>query len=197
MKSLLKFLGMAALLVLAGLWIMTVAKSCDNKKTVSATQLEENLKNKVTEVKDDVEDLFDEDEGLFNEEGDEILADESDKEGIDETEEEDDNDEDSNNPRNVSNTSTGGSTATSSGMEYMVIGGAFLTEANAKAEVRRLKRKGYNDAEVVVFDYSQYHSVCVDRARSAASAEDTKSKLIRAGYPEAYVHKKRRYSTSK
>ena len=190
MKSLLKFLGLAALIVLLGLWIMTVSKSCNNKKTVSATQVEEDLKNKVTEVKDDVEDLFEEDEGLFNEEGDEILADESDDEGIDETEEED-SDENSNAPRNVSDDPI--STGNSSGMEYMVIGGAFLTEANALAEVRRLKKKGYAEAEVVVFDYSQYHSVCVDRARTAASAEVTKDKLIGDGYPEAYVHRKRRY----
>lgn len=217
MKSLIKFLGFAAVIVLAGLWIMTLMKTCDKNKLAEVPNLETGISDKVTEVKDDVESLFEgetEEEGLFNEDGDEIsgntegatLLDESEE---DEDEYEEDDDEDladlkdeiaartnaSNADRTAASSSNSSSStskrSSSSGVEYLVIGGAYLTEVNAKAEVRRLKKKGYDGAEVVTFDYSQYHSVCVKRTGSLSDANATKSKLVKAGNAEAYVHKKR------
>lgn len=223
MKSLLKFLGLAAVIVLVGLWIMTVSKSCNKNKVAETTNIGAAAADKVTELKDDAESLFEgepEEEGLFNEEGDELDAngaegtdeeedhDEGDDEGDDEGNDEGDDEEESDlqaeiAARKNASTSAGsgsGSTSTASGsgnMEYLVIGGAFITEANAKAEVKRLKKKGYADAEVVTFDFSQYHSVCVKRTSSRSDARAVKNKLVKDGNTEAYVHKKRKYLKKK
>jgi hypothetical protein len=216
MNSLLKFLGLAALIVFAGLWIMTVSKSCNKNKLDQVTTLEDELKNKVTEVTDDAETLFEgetDEEGLFDENGDEITS----KDARTATtttsttttpdEEDDENDEgattdlqeeiaaDEKEKDEVATTSdaTSKAAATSDGLEYLVIGGAFLTEVNAKAEVKNLQKKGYPNAEVLVFDFSKYYSVCVERTDNVNTANATKAKLIKEGHKEAYVHKKRSY----
>ncbi len=213
MKSLLKFLGFAAVIVLAGLWIMTVSKSCNKNNVAGTTKLETSASDKITEVKDDVESLFEgepEEEGLFNEEGDEISANENEAEGEDDEDHDEDDDEEDDEgddsdlkaeiaARQNAGNGSGSTTATGSseGMEYLVIGGAYITEANAKAEVKRLKKNGYSNAEVVTFDFSQYHSVCVKRTSSRSDARAVKNKLVKSGNTEAYVHKKRRYLQKK
>ena len=214
MKSLLKFLGLAAVIVLAGLWIMTVAKSCDTNKLAGTTKLETSASDKITEITDDVESLFEgepEEEGLFNEEGGEPSTGEMDDDD-DDHDEDDDEGADSdlqaeiaarekagNSARRADSGSatTTSATRNSGGTEYLVIGGAYITEVNAEAEVKRLKKKGYSNAEVVTFDFSQYHSVCVKRTSSRSDARAIKDKLVKAGNAEAYVHKKRRYSKKK
>jgi len=210
MKSLLKFLGLAAIIVLAGLWIMTVAKSCDKNKVAGTTKLETSATDNVTEVTDDADALFEgepEEEGLFNEEGDGEGDDEDHDEDDDEGDHDEDDDESADSDlqaeiaarQNAGGSSNSSSTASvnSGSMEYLVIGGAFITEANANAEVKRLKKLGYSGAEVVTFDFSQYHSVCVKRTSSFSDARATKNKLVDAGNDEAYVHKKRRYLKKK
>ncbi|HHS96106.1 MAG TPA: SPOR domain-containing protein [Phaeodactylibacter sp.] len=203
MRSLLKFLALALLIVLAGLWIMTVAKSC-NKTNVSktATDVVDATTDKITEVADDAEDLFKgetEEEGLFTEDGDEVIVADEEDDAIDEEDMEDDDeeadlDEELDEEEDETTTSVNEKPAPPSlhsGAQYLVIAGAFLTEANAKKEVQRLKKKGYDDAEVVVFDFSQYHSVCVQRTNSLKEANAIKRKLVNDGNDEAYVHKKR------
>ncbi|MFT4663579.1 MAG: hypothetical protein ACI8YQ_001383 [Polaribacter sp.] len=208
MKSLLKFLGLAAVIVLAGLWIMTVSKSCNKSNLAGTTKLETSASDKITEVKDDTESLFEgepEEEGLFNEEGGEpSTSGDEDEDDHDEDHDEGDYEGDDSDlkaeiaARQKAGNSAGSgsaSTAASSnlGMEYLVIGGAYIAEVNAKAEVKRLKKKGYSNAEVVTFDFSQYHSVCVKRTSSRSDARAIKNKLVKDGNSEAYVHKKRRY----
>jgi hypothetical protein len=218
MNSLLKFLGLAALIVFAGLWIMTVSKSCNKNKLDGVTTLEDELKDKVTEVTDDAETLFEgetDEEGLFDENGDEITSastgtnpttksattttttpveedDEGDEETTTDLQEEiaaRENAED----EGATTSTTTTKAASSDGLEYLVIGGAFLTEANAKTEVKKLQKKGYPNAEVLVFDFSKYYSVCVERTENVNTANATKAKLIKEGHKEAYVHKKRSY----
>ena len=73
---------------------------------------------------------------------------------------------------------------------YMVIAGSFGNPTNAKSEAGRLSKKGYNQAEVVQFDRSDFHSVCVKRFfnewEAKALVDDLKKKEI-----IAYVHKRR------
>lgn len=208
MKSLIKFLVLALIIVFAGLWIMTVYKSCDKDKTTSGmTEMGTDLRDKVTEVTDDAESLFEgetEEEGLFDEDGEELTTNgkngANDEDDMDEYEDEEDptatdlaKEIEARKGNSSSSSSTNSSAGSSSGMEYLVIGGAFLTEANAKAEVRRLKKNGYNNAEVITFDFSQYYSVCVQRTASLSAARSSKNKLVKEGNAEAYVHKKRSY----
>lgn len=70
---------------------------------------------------------------------------------------------------------------------YMVIAGAFSTDANAETFRRMLMDKGFDDSEVVKFQSSKYTSICVDRTddlnQARAAVESLKGMNI-----EAYVH---------
>jgi len=206
MSNLFKYLLMAIVLAVACIWIMTVADSCNNPidsaiSTVdSATDKAGDLigdgadaiKDGATALKDGAEDLISDDEddefddAEFDEDGDEILDDEdADDEDMDDDEDEDDADLDE---RTITSSSSG---SASSG-KYLVVSGSFLGENNALKELSRLKKMGYNDAEIVVFDFSQYYTVCVKRTNSLSQANSLKSQLSNDHNLDAYVHKKRK-----
>jgi len=89
-----------------------------------------------------------------------------------------------------SRSSRGSSTSSSTG-KYFVVTGAFLEEANAKAMVKQLKKAGYKNAEVAVFDLSQYYTVFARRYNTLNSANDLAESISqKLGY-ETYVHEKR------
>jgi cell division septation protein DedD len=77
-----------------------------------------------------------------------------------------------------------------SGGKYFVICGSFLVEENANQMRRKLNKLGYNGAEVVVFDLSQYHSVSAGRYDDYSVAQQQLSSLKRQGI-DAYVHRKK------
>lgn len=71
--------------------------------------------------------------------------------------------------------------------KYMIIAGAFSTDANAGTFKKMLMDKGYDNSEIVKFNSSRYTSICVDRTDDLTYArgkvEELKSMNI-----EAYVH---------
>lgn len=73
--------------------------------------------------------------------------------------------------------------------EYMVIAGSYLLEDNARNMVRKLQGMGYGNVEIVYFDQSQYHSICVGRYDSRSTAKETSSDLKNSGI-DSYVHRK-------
>ena len=73
---------------------------------------------------------------------------------------------------------------------YMVIVGSFLLEENADKRVNELKALGYSNAERVIFNLAQYHSVCAARKDSYEAAEEV-AKAIRAKGLECYIHTKK------
>ena len=75
--------------------------------------------------------------------------------------------------------------------DYLVIAGAFKSEANAQAEVDRLKGAGYPNAEIVEFDFSDYYSVCVAKYNSSEDANAVANSIKSKSGKKAYVHKKR------
>lgn len=75
------------------------------------------------------------------------------------------------------------------GYQYLVIAGSFASEANAKAEVSRLDKKGI-EAEVVHFDRSSFYSVSAGKFNEEAPA-NAQAKTLRSAGVDAYVHKKR------
>ena len=81
--------------------------------------------------------------------------------------------------------------AASDGWRYLVVAGAFMQEEYAKDQARRLRADGFEDAEVVVFDLSQYYSVIVGRYATLLDARRVERKLKAAGVPEVYVQRKR------
>ena len=82
------------------------------------------------------------------------------------------------------------SPARSAGLPYLVVAGAYMSEQNAKTERNRLRDKGFSDAEVVVFDLSQYYTVITGRYASEQTATEAKQQLSKYG-GTGYVHLKR------
>lgn len=219
MNSLLKYLAIVLFVALVGAWFFQAFKSCNaNKVSDSNNNTGDNTKDVTLGVNgnDDadseetanLDDLYDEEEEM-----DEILAEaEKDADLLDEYEEdsgitddsetttaddaeatytssEDEDEDEATTSTDEVNTSSSGS---GSGGNYLVVAGAFISKNGAERTVNKLSRLGYDDAEMVKFDYSEYHSVCVDRFYDEASANALARELKRKGV-EAYVHKKRKY----
>ncbi len=199
MRGLLKFLLLTLLLIGIGFWIITIARSCNDPSKTTLSTLDDAVDKTGEVITDGVRDLTDDDEKVdgesdefddaeFDEDGDEVL-DEDEDEGDDGTEyASDEDDHDTEEIEDHTITSSGGSSADG---KYLVVSGSFLGEINANREVKRLKSMGYPDAEVVVFDFSQYHTVCVKRTNSLSEARGVKNQLGTKHNIEAYVHRKR------
>ena len=205
MRGLLKFLLLTLLLIGIGFWIMTIAKSCNDPSKTTLSTLNDNADESTSDENDGVKDLTEDDsesdefdEAEFDEaEFDDVEFDEDEDEGDDGTEYENDEDEitdEDEDDHDVEEADDPVVTSSSSGTadgKYLVVSGSFLGEINAEREVKRLKSMGYDEAEVVVFDFSQYHTVCVKRTNSLSEARGIKNQLGTKHNIEAYVHRKR------
>ncbi|MBK8348787.1 MAG: SPOR domain-containing protein [Saprospiraceae bacterium] len=74
------------------------------------------------------------------------------------------------------------------GGKYMVMAGSYLLKENAAKMVKKLKTLGYEQAEIVVFQSSQYHSVVAARFASEATAQNAAAALKRKGV-DSFVKK--------
>ena len=82
---------------------------------------------------------------------------------------------------------TTSSAASSTGGKHLVIAGNFSQEHNAQMRVEELKRAGFKEAEVVNFDLSEYHTVCVGRFSDVNEARRLVKKLKDYHKIDAYV----------
>lgn len=100
-------------------------------------------------------------------------------------------DEDSySNPSNSSIASqTASQTASSNTGRYMVLAGSYRQRGNADAQASKLRRLGYNDTEVRLFDRGSYAVVLVDRFSSLSQASQLVRDLADKGI-EAFVKEK-------
>jgi len=73
---------------------------------------------------------------------------------------------------------------------YLVVAGNYLVEANAREMVKKLKNMGFNGAEHLVFDQSQYYTVVASRSNSNSSAQSSSDNLKGKGI-DNYVHTQR------
>lgn len=78
--------------------------------------------------------------------------------------------------------------STSSG-QYMIIAGNYLVESNATEMNSKLRNLGYDNAEVAIFDQSQYHTVIASRYDNYSDAVVASSNLKEKGI-DCYVKKK-------
>ncbi len=201
MGRFLKIAVYVAVLFLAYLWIATVAKSCNKKASADSNDNTEMVEDIVDVDTDEFEDdLFEDEEGSDLDEtattdgmgGGNII--EEDTGGIDYTEvdeiiENSDRSTNTTSTTSTTTTATTNETNTSYSGKYMLLAGSYLIEDNAQAMVRKLKKLGYNKAEMVIFEMSQYHSVCAGRYTSLSSAQQESSTLKRKGI-DNYVHTK-------
>ncbi len=89
-----------------------------------------------------------------------------------------------------SKTSSGSeATATDSGGKYMVLAGSFKVKESADKAVSKLKKLGYENARVELFDHGKFAVVLVDRFGNMADAERLVKKLNGDGV-KSYVKAK-------
>lgn len=74
--------------------------------------------------------------------------------------------------------------------DYLVLAGSFRVRQNGDIEAARIRKLGYPDAEVVLFNRGAYATVLVSRFESSTEAEQLVKKL-KGQKVDAYVHKKR------
>lgn len=74
--------------------------------------------------------------------------------------------------------------------DYLVLAGSFRVRQNADVEASRIRKLGYPDAEVVLFNRGAYATVLVSRYEKKSEASALVSKL-KGQKVEAYVHLKR------
>ena len=81
-------------------------------------------------------------------------------------------------------------TSSLSSGNYLVIAGSYIINTNAENMVLKLKRMGYDNAEIVIFDQSQYHTVVAQRSNNYNNALSIASGLKSKGV-DSYVHTKK------
>ncbi|MFT6335859.1 MAG: hypothetical protein ACI86M_002618 [Saprospiraceae bacterium] len=196
MGRFLKIAVYIAVLFLGYLWIATVAKSCNKTATANSddTELVDDIASDDEFADDFFEDETEESDESLDEMGggntiEEEESDLMDSSPMDYTEVDEIIEE--NKPTRQTHSApvehtTAKSTSSSAG-KYLLLAGSYLIEDNASTMVNKLMKMGYNNAEVVVFDMSQYHSVCAGRFGNMSSAKQESSSLKRKGV-DNYVH---------
>jgi len=182
MSKLLKIIVSVIGLSLMYLWMSSVFQSCGNKnqeKTEEASMIDDLAGGEeIIDVSDD--DFFE--DGLADGE-----TDGSGEESFEELEDElvsDSNEEQTYTPPvNRSNNSSSNSAGA-----YMLVSGNYLVESNASEMQKKLHKLGYSNAEIVIFDRSQYHTVIASRFSSYDTALQSASMLKQKGV-DCYVKK--------
>lgn len=197
MGSLLKYLVIALFIVLAGSWLFTVAKSCNAPKTDNTTLDTTNTPATTSteeEGESDLEDLYEVDESDVRDGNadspsttEENLPDNAN--AADDLELGDANDPDDD-PLAERGPDAPASSSGSTFGKYLVVTGSYLSEANADIMAEQLRGYGYNAAEVLSFDLSQYYSVTTGRYNDLGEARTVARQVKQKGV-EAYVHKMR------
>ena len=72
---------------------------------------------------------------------------------------------------------------------YMIIAGNYLLKSNAELMITKLKKLGYPNASIGVFDNSKYHTVIAGRYSSYEAASDDANSIKRKGV-DCYVKKR-------
>jgi len=195
MGRFLKIAVYIAVLFLGYLWIATVAKSCNKSETAKTDDTE--LVDDIASEDEFADDFFDDETEESDESLDEMGGgytnedefDLMDSSPMDYTEV-DEIIEDTKPARQTHSEPIRHTTAkstSSSGGNYLLLAGSYLIEDNASTMVNKLKKMGYNNAEVVVFEMSQYHSVCAGRFSNMSTANQESNSLKRQGV-DNYVH---------
>ena len=196
MNRALKILSIAVILFLAYMWVSILYKSCNKNSEFDG--FEEELvedSNEVPALSDDYED-----EPFFNDETEEEDTQDSDSsdpidydeldQKIEETQNEQKKEVKTAPTKPVSDQNQSYTDSGDEGGRYMVIAGSYILESNADQMVKKLEGMGYSNPEKVVFDLSQFHSVCAGRYNDYTKAVQVSSELKRRGV-DNYVHKRK------
>lgn len=186
MSKLLKIVLSVVGISLFYLWICTMFQACGNKKSSQDSQTE--ALGELASGDEEIIDVSDED---FFEDDIDYSEDNSEEESFEELESNLVSDKPvSNTKQNTQQSSSGTTrTATSSSGDYLLISGNYLVQSNAQEMLSKLQNMGYANAEIVIFDRSQYHTVIASRFSSYETALQSASMLKQKGV-DCYVKKK-------
>ncbi|HPK08819.1 MAG TPA: SPOR domain-containing protein [Saprospiraceae bacterium] len=190
MSRVLKILSVAIVLFFLYLWVSIFIKSCNKTKDDNIFDQVENTSPEETEYVDTDTTYVEEEviEDKTSEDGESVIDyNELDKTIDDAMNNSPDNSTTTSSSTTTATESNNHSTASSSSGKYMVICGSFLVKENAEKMKRKLNKLGYNNAETIVFDLSQYHSVSAARYNDYNQAAQAVDVLKRKGI-DAYVH---------
>ena len=189
-------IGIVAACILAIIFL--VYKMTDLFKEPTSTDAIETPADKVEEESDDLYDYNTEEDGNGTDNGSASTDDESTSgESVDDTSATGGNDNDL--TTTSSDEADDSPAATPSGFDnsnsisqgkYMVIAGNYDKMVNARRQVRKLKRLGYNNASIEIFDRGKFAVVLVDRFADMASAERLE-KDLKAESIDCYIQEKR------
>lgn len=183
MSKLLKIIVSVVGLSLFYLWMSSVFQSCGNKnqdKTEEASLMDDIATDEeIIDVSD--EDFFEDDLA----DGESIGSGEESFEELEDELVSDSQEENTYSPPSYtsSNSNTGSSGA------YLLISGNYLVQSNADEMQKKLHKLGYSNAEIVIFDRSQYHTVIASRFSSYDTALQSASMLKQKGV-DCYVKKR-------
>jgi hypothetical protein len=195
MARILKILAYAVILFLLYLVITGFLKSCNNDSKVASASVENTIESEKGEAFFEEEEFEGEENTLFADNVGEIEKIDYDK--IDKAVEKRTKSNGEDTPVNVEKKekpaspkpSTPQNYNSSSG-NYLVIAGNYIINTNAENMVLKLKKNGYNNSEIVIFDMSQYHSVVANRFSDYNSAYNLAKQLEAKGI-DSYVHRKK------
>ncbi len=176
-----KIIIMIAAMTAIFLWMSTAFNSCGDKDDIldDTTETIDEIIDDTDEFVDNVsDDIFADDTEEYVD-ADFVTPDEATDVDFTST----DDSDDSYTPRPTYTSSSSG--------DYMVIAGNYLVQSNANGMTRKLSNLGYPNAEIGIFDRSQYHTVIASRHDSYGAALEVANAINRQGI-ECYV-KKREY----
>lgn len=190
MEKILKILIGIVLAILLFFWLSSMFKGCSEQSDPLMSDTETTATDTYEEDEFD-EDFFEDDSSVENipveqDQIDEVVEDQdvyAEPEAVTEEKPATPASKPVEKPKPVTKPAT---TVNSSG-KYMVLAGSYMIEANAEKQVDKLKRQGYNEAQVVYFDDSKYHSVVAFRSNDYNEAQRISSALKRKGI-DNYVH---------
>ncbi|MFK8102833.1 MAG: SPOR domain-containing protein [Saprospiraceae bacterium] len=208
-----KLIIWAIVIGIAVVWSSVIYKSCKNNKntpntsvTNSSTTGDRNLANVAEEEEEEEEEsVTDEYDDRAMNQGKSQSTDDAEK--VDMTNLEEDEDEEEEEAEDVkieftkdedSTTGSNGNTANNSistsdedNWKYLVVAGAYINKSNAKIMLSKLKKIGYQEAEIVRFDYDEHYAISVGRYNTMSAANSTSKELKADHRIDNYVHEKR------
>lgn len=197
MDKILKIVIYVAILFFVSIWISSVVKSCNTTDDSLSTATEQTASDGLDDFEEDFfEDNIGQDSEYDSDMGGGGLPTPAEEVDFDTNYDEIDSalEEKEDSYTNTTSTTTNTSTTTyskptASKGKYMVLAGSYLIKDNAESMIGKLKKLGYSSPEIVVFNMSQYHSVCASRSVDYNEAMRISNELKRKGI-DNYVHTK-------
>jgi len=101
------------------------------------------------------------------------------------------NEDDDNSPTTTDTSKPSAYDNDSSSGKYMVLAGSYAQKVNAENQVSKLKKMGYDDAEVKLFNHGALAVALVARFDNYGDAAALKKELAKEGIDDVFIKKKK------